>query len=138
MDIHWDKLEESLERFKYETVAAQKNSHCFIHAIRLCLEREYGMFFTESDIKKLITYEVYQNNHLYIAFYDGHIMSMLRSLDWYIVNGIFMHQVVDIAVLAAANILWVNLCIYKNMQMVELFFMHSHPTPLNVRCVPFI
>ena len=128
-DIYWDKLEESLERFKYETVAAQKNGHCFIHAIRLCLECEHGMFFTESDIKKLITYEVYQNNHLYIAFYDGHIMSMLRSLDRYIVNGIFTHQVVDIVVLAAANILRVNLCIYKNANGRAILYVQPSNPP---------
>ena len=87
------------------------------------------MFFTKSDIKKLITYEVYQNKHLYITFYDGQIMSMLHSLDQYIVNGIFMHQVVDIAVLAAVNILRVNLCIYKNANGRAILYVQPSNPP---------
>ena len=73
------------------------------------------MMFTESDIKKLITYKVYQNNNYYLTFYDGMIYSILCSLEEYISKGVSTHQVVDIAVLATANILRVNLCIYKNV-----------------------
>ena len=104
-----------MAKFKYEIIATQKNGHCFIAAIRLCLEWDHGMMFTESDIKKLITYEVYQNYNYYVTFYDGTIYSMLCSLEEYILKGVFTHQVVDIAVLAAANILQLNLCIYNNV-----------------------
>ena len=76
MDIEWKKLEDILANFKYEVITTQKNGHCFIAAIRLCLERNHGMMFKESDIKKLITYEVYQNNNYYVTFYDGTIYSM--------------------------------------------------------------
>ena len=114
-DIEWEKLEDILAKFKYEIIATQKNDHCFITAIRLCLEWDHGMMFTESDINKLIMYKVYQNNNYYVTFYDGMIYSMLCSLEEYISKGVFTHQVVDIAVLAAANILRVNLCIYNNV-----------------------
>ena len=104
-DIEWEKLEDILVNFKYEIIATQKNGHCFIAAICLCLEWDHGMMITESDIKKLITYKVHQNNNYYVTFYDGIIYSMLHTLEEYISKGVFTHQVVDIAVLATANIL---------------------------------
>ena len=127
-DIRWDKLEENLRQFHYQIITAEKNGHCFIGAIRFCLERDHGLMFTETDIKKLITYEVYQNNNYYIPFYNGNILSMLRSLDRYIMKGVYTHQVVDIAVLAAANILRTNLCIYKEVNgKATLYAQQSNP-----------
>ena len=115
-DIDWLTLGTYLGKYNYEVVPAQKDGHCFITAIRLCLEHDHGMLFTDGDIKKLITYEVFQNNSTYIQYYDGTVLAMLRSLDRYIVHGIYSQQVVDIAVLAAGKILRVNMCIYKNQQ----------------------
>ena len=128
-DIEWEKLEDILANFKYEIISTPKNGHCFIAAICLCLERDHGMMFTESDIKKLITYEVYQNNNYYVTFYDGTIYSMLHSLEEYISKGVFTHQVVDIAVLAAANILRVNLCIYNNVNGKALLIAQPFSPP---------
>ena len=126
MNIHWLTLSGELEKYKYEVVAAAKNGHCFIAAIRYCIERDHGIIFTEGDIKKLITYEVFQNNNYYRNFYNGSVLSMLRSLDRYIIKGIYTHQVVDIAILAAATILRVNLCIYKNVNNCAILY--SQPT----------
>ena len=84
------------------------------------------MIFTEEDIKRLITYEVFQNNNYYSAFYDGSILCMLRALDRYIFKGVFTHQVVDIAILAAGTILRVNMCIYKNENGKAILY--SQPT----------
>ena len=117
---------EELKKYKYEIVAAVKNGHCFIASLRYCLERDHGIKFTEGDIKKLITYEVFQNNNYYQNFYNGSVLSMLRSLDRYIIKGIYTHQVVDIAILAAANILRVNLCIYKNVN--DHAILYAQPT----------
>ena len=115
-DIDWLTLGTYLGKYNYEVVPAQKDGHCFITAIRLCLERDHGMIFTDGDIKKLITYEVFQNKSTYIQYYDGTVLAMLCSLDRYIVHSIYSQQVVDIAVLAAGKILRVNMCIYKNQQ----------------------
>ena len=129
-DIEWEKLEDILANFKYEIITTPKNGHCFIAAIRLCFEWDHGMMFTESDIKKLITYEVYQNNNYYVTFYDGTIYSMSHSLEEYISKGVFTHQVVDIAILATANILQVNLCIYNNVNGKALLIAQpSSPPP---------
>ena len=86
MSIDWLTLDNYLWKYNYGVKPAQKDGHCFISAIRLCLERDHGLIFTEADIKKLITYEVFQNNNYYIQFYDGAVLSMLRSLDRYIVQ----------------------------------------------------
>ena len=80
----------------------------------------------EEDIKRLITYEVFQNNNYYSAFYDGSILCMLWALDRYIFKGVFTHQVVDIAILAAGTILRVNMCIYKNENGKAILY--SQPT----------
>ena len=88
------------------------------------------MIFTDGDIKKLITYEVFQNNSTYIQYYDGtSVLAMLCSLDRYIVHGIYSQQVVDIAVLAAGKILCVNMCIYKNENGKAILYF-SHVIPL--------
>ena len=113
-NIDWLKLPKELQKYKYEVIEAEKDGHCFIGAIRFCLEHDHGMIFMEEDIKRLITYEVYQNNNYYNTFYNGSILCMLRALDRYIFKGVFTHQVVDIAILAAGKILRVNMCIYKN------------------------
>ena len=83
----------------------------------------------DSDIKKLITYEVYQNNNYYVSFYDGNILSMLRSLDCYIIHDVYTPQVVDIAVLAAANIMHMNLCIYKKVDNKALLYVCASNPP---------
>ena len=121
-DIYWHKLEDNLLKFKYEIISAPKDGHCFITAIHICLEQDHGMMYTDSDIKKLIAYQVYQNNNYYVSFYDGNIFSMLCSLDSYIIHGVYTHQVVDIAVLAAANIMCMNLCIYKKVDNKALLY----------------
>ena len=114
MSIDWLQLDTYLGKYNYEVIPVQKDGHCFISSIRPCLECDHGLIFTDADIKKLITYEVFQNNNYYINFYHGTVLSMLCSLDRYIVVGVYTQQVVDIAILAAANILRVNMCIYKN------------------------
>ena len=134
--IDWLKLDTYLLKYNYEVIPAQKDGHCFISAIRLCLEQDHGLIFTEADIKKLITYEVFQNNNYYIQFYDGTVLSMLRSLDRYIVVGVYTQQVVDIAILAAANILRVNMCIYKNENGVaNLYAQPANSNPPSTRDV---
>ena len=120
------KLPKELQKYKYEVVEAQKNGHCFIGAICFCLEHDHGMIFMEEDIKRLITYEVYQNNNYYNTFYNDSILCMLRAWDRYIFKGIFTHQVIDITVLAAGKILRVNLCIYKNENGKAILY--SQPT----------
>ena len=61
---------------------------------------------------------------------------MLRSLDRYIVVGVYTQQVVDIAILAAANILRVNMCIYKNENGVaNLYAQPSNSNPPSTRDV---
>ena len=119
-------MPKELKKFKYEVIEAEKNGHCFIGAIRFCLERDHGMIFMEEDIKRLITYEVFQNNNYYSTFYDGSILCMLWALDRYIFKGVFTHQVVDIAILAAGTILRVNMCIYKNENGKAILY--SQPT----------
>ena len=59
---------------------------------------------------------------------------MLRSLDRYIVHGIYSQQVVDITVLAAGKILRVNMCIYKNQQGKAILYSQpcNPPTTRNV------
>ena len=44
-NIDWLTLEMYLGKYNYEVVAAQKDGHCFISAIRLCLDGD-------GDIKK--------------------------------------------------------------------------------------
>ena len=128
--IDWLTLDTYLLKYNYEVIPAQKDGHCFISTIHLCLERDHGLIFTDTDIKKLITYEVFQNNNYYINFYDGTILSMLHSLDRYILLGVYTQQVVDIAILAAANILRVNMCIYKNENGVaNLYAQPSNANP---------
>ena len=122
MNIDWSQLPKELKKFKYEVIEAEKNGHCFIGAICFCLEHDHGMIFTEEDIKRIITYEVFQNNNYYSTFYDGSILRML----WALARYIFTHQVVDIAILAAGTILCVNMCIYKNENGKAILY--SQPT----------
>ena len=61
---------------------------------------------------------------------------MLHSLDRYILLGVYTQQVVDIAILAAANILRVNMCIYKNENGVaNLYAQPSNANPPSTRDV---
>ena len=126
------QLPKELKKFKYEVIEAEKNGHCFIEAIHFCLEHDHGMIFMEEDIKRLITYEVFQNNNYYSTFYDGSILCMLWALDRYIFKGVFTHQVVDIAILAAGTILHVNMCIYKNENGKAILY--SQPTNPPSKC----
>ena len=134
MNIDWSQLHKELKKFKYEVIEADKNDHCFIGAIRFCLEHAHGMIFTEEDIKRLITYEVFQNNNYYSAFYDGSILCMLWALDRYIFKGVFTHQVVDIVILAAGTILRVNMCIYKNENGKAILYSQPTNPPSDVMC----
>ena len=47
---------------------------------------------------------------------------MLQALDRYIHNKVYSQQVVDIAVLAAAKILRVNMCIYRNQDKRAILY----------------
>ena len=59
-----------------------------------------------------------------------------RSLDRYIVVGVYTQQVVDIAILAAVNILRVNMCIYKNENgIANLYAQPSNSNPPSTRDV---
>ena len=118
-----------LLQYNYEVIPAEKDGHCFISAICLCLECDHSLIFTDSDIKKLITYEVFQSNSYYMNFYDGTVLSMLHSLDRYIVKGVYTQQVVDIAVLAATKILCINMCIYKKQNGKAILYSQPSDPP---------
>ena len=60
---------------------------------------------------------------------------MLHSPEEYISKGVITHQVVDIVVLAAANILWVNLCIYNNVNVKSIPYCQAFMSTINVRCL---
>ena len=111
-----------LRKYNYEVIDAGKNGHCFITSIRVCLECDHGMIFTDNDIQKLIMWEVFQNNNTYTPFYSGCVLPMLWALDRYIHNEVYSQQVVDIAVLAAAKILRVNMCIYHNQDKRAILY----------------
>ena len=73
--------------------------------MRMCLLCDHGEMYTNDVIAELITSEIYNNNQYYIRYYSGDIKEMLRSLDMYITQGVYSHQIVDIVVLAGSKML---------------------------------
>ena len=67
--------------------------------MHMCLLYDHGEMYTNDVIAKLITSEIYNNNQYYIRYYSGDIKEVLHSLDMYITQGVYSHQIVDIVVL---------------------------------------
>ena len=112
-DIEWLKLDDSLREYNYEVCKARKDGFCFLTSLKECILRDHRMNLPLNDIKDLIESEIYENNYVYKPYYTGSTKDMLRALDNYLANGQYSHNVVDVAIMAAANCLGVNLCIFK-------------------------
>ena len=85
--------------------------------------------YTNDVIAELMTSKIYNNNQYYIRYYSGDIKEMLRSLDMYITQGVYSHQIVNIVVLVAAKCLSVNLCIYKKYGDNAILYMQPSNPP---------
>ena len=76
------------------------------------MAHDHGMQFWHKDLKKLLMLEVSVNRAKYKDFYSGSFDNMLTSLETYLTYGVYSQEVVDIAVLATAKVLCVNMCIF--------------------------
>ena len=128
-DVKWTKLPDHLDAYQYKVENTPKDGYCLISSMRMCLLCDHGEMHTNDVIAELITSEIYNNNQYYIRYYSGDIKEMLRSLDMYITQGVYSHQIVDIVVLAAAKCLSVNLCIYKKYGDNAIFYMQPSNPP---------
>ena len=98
--------------------------------MHMCLLYNHGEMYTNDVIAELITSEIYNNNQYYIRYYSGDIKEMLRSLDMYITQGVYSHQIVDIVVLVAGKCLSVNLCIHKKYGDNAILYMQPSNPPV--------
>ena len=73
--------------------------------------------------------EVSVNRAKYKNFYSGTFDNMLMSLQTYLTYGVYSQEVVDIAVLAAAKVLCVNMCIYKDQNGKSLLIRQTSAPP---------
>ena len=112
-DIAWSGLQKHFKDFHYEIINAEKDGHCFTTSIHICMAWDHGMQFSHKDHKKLLMSEVSFHRTKYKKFYSGSFDNMLMLLDTYLTYGLYSQEVVDIAVLAAAKVLGINMCIYK-------------------------
>ena len=124
-------MPDHLDAYHYKVENAPKDGYCLISSMCMCLLYNHGEMYTNNVIAELITSEIYNNNQYYIRYYSGDIKEMLCSLDMYITQGVYSHQIVDIVVLAAAKCLSVNLCIYKKYGDNAILYMQpSNPPPV--------
>ena len=121
-------MPDHLDAYHYKVENAPKDGYCLISSMHMCLLYDHGEMYTNDVIAELITSEIYNNNQYYIRYYSGDTKEMLRSLNMYITQGVYSHQIVDIVVLVAAKCLSVNLCIYQNMGITQ-FCTCNHQTP---------
>ena len=128
-NITWSGLPNHLENFHYEIICAEKDSHCFTTSIRICMARDHGMQILHKDLKKLLMSEVSVNRAKYKNFYSGTFDDMLTSLETYLTYGVYSQEVVDIAVLAAAKVLCVNMCIYNKQYGKALLITQTSNPP---------
>ena len=112
-DVEWSKLDKHLEDFNYEVSAANKDGHCFLTSLQECLLRDHYLNYPLSNIKELVRSDLFENIELYRTWYPGSNQSFIRAIDKYIDKGVYTNNIVDIAVIAAANCLGVNLCIIQ-------------------------
>ena len=90
---------------------------------------DHGMQFLHKDFKKLFMSEVSVNRAKYRNFYSGSFDNMLTSLETYLTYGVYSQEVVDIAVLATAKVLCVNMCIYKKQNGKALLITQTSDLP---------
>ena len=73
--------------------------------------------------------EVSVNRAKYKNFYSGTFDNMITSLETYLTYGVYSQEVVDIAVLATAKVLCVNMCIYKEQNGKALLITQTSNLP---------
>ena len=128
-NLPWSGLDNYLEQFNYEIISAEKDGHCFTTSIWQCMAWDHGMQFSNFDIKKLLMSEVSVNRGKYKHFYSKSIDTMLTSLEKYLTFGVYSQEVVDIAILATAKVLSVNMCIYKEQNGKTLLITQTSDPP---------
>ena len=94
-----------------------------------CMARDHGMQFSHFDINKLLMSEVSVNRAKYKKFYSKSIDTMLTSLEKYLTFGMYSQEVIDIAILATAKVLSVNMCIYKEQNGKALLITQTSDPP---------
>ena len=93
------------------------------------MAHNHGMQFLHKDLKKLLMLEVSVNRAKYKNFYSGTFDNMLTSLETYLTYGVYSQEVVDIAILAAAKVLCVNMCICKEQNGKALLIKQTSDLP---------
>ena len=124
-----------MEEFNYEIISAEKDGHCFTTSIQQCMARDHGMQFSNFDIKILLMSEVSVNRGKYKKFYSKSIDTLLTSLEKYLTFGMYSQEVIDIAILATAKVLSVNMCIYKEQNGKALLITQTSNPPKFLQCI---
>ena len=94
------------------------------------MARDHGMVFTDQDVKNLIMLEVSLNTLKYINFFMTNCcQTMLSQLEQYLTKGIYTNEVCDIAVVAAAKVFSVNMCIYKKQGTKAILYAQTSDPP---------
>ena len=127
-EVAWPDLDSALGEYNYEVSQSKKDGYCFLTSLQECMLRDHCTAMSLEEIKNIIDSEIWENNYLYRKFYPGSTKEMMEALQNYLTNGVYSHNVVDIAVIAAANSIGVNICIFKCIQnKALLYFIAAKP-----------
>ena len=88
------------------------NGECFLRAIQICLQEDYGKDTDPEQLKTLIMSEVHRKAEKFKDFHDGDAMKVIVSAFEYLKYRVFTSNIVDIVIPCTADALKINLFIY--------------------------
>ena len=130
-DVTWSTLDRHLEDYNYEVSTVEKDGHCFLTSLQKCLLRDHYIDCPLDNIKELVRSDLFENIELYKTWFPGSNQIFIRAVDNYIDKGIYTNNIVDIAVIAAANCLCLNLCIIQCVNDKAVLVFQTATPPSN-------
>ena len=97
---------------RMEIANNQTHGECFLNAVIICLDKDYGKKSDPEKLKTLIMGEVHRNAEKYKHFHNGDAMKVICSAFQYLKFRTFTANIVDVVIPCTADALKINLFIY--------------------------
>ena len=111
--IKWLEFDNEMRKQGKEVLTVAAGGYCFIESVRLCLECDLDVSYTNQQIVEKILDKVYERGTFYKMFHTGSIRKLIEETQEYLKERKFTNDVIDVIVVAATNVLKINFKIFQ-------------------------
>ena len=114
--VNWDALGAHLKQFGKEIAVVKGDGYCFLSSITKALSVDRDQNVQCELLANQVLDHMDENSKYYASFHEyGSARAMLKQAEEFLLCGKHILNVANVCIAAAANYLWMNLYIFKNL-----------------------